>query len=68
MDILNRHSLTDLYPGSKSDSAGSADMKTASDLRTSTGARLDWEIRSRMDDIFAIEADTERLAEKSFVC
>jgi hypothetical protein len=60
MDILNRHSLTDLYAASKSDSAGSADTKVGCDLRTSTGARLDWEIRSRMDDIFALEDDTER--------
>jgi hypothetical protein len=62
MDILNRHpSLTDLYVGSKSsDSMGSADTKLGNDLRTSTGARLDWEIRSRMDDIFELEGDTER--------
>jgi hypothetical protein len=61
MDILNRHSLTELYAASKStDSAGSADTKLGTDLRTSTGARLDWEIRSRMDGIFALEQDTER--------
>ena len=62
MDILNRHpNLTDLYVGSKSsDSMGSADPKLGGDFRTSTGARLDWEIRSRMDDIFELEGDTER--------
>jgi hypothetical protein len=60
MDILNRHNFTDFFDASKSDSAGTSDAKLGGDLRTCTGARLDWEVRCRMDNIYALEEDTLR--------
>ena len=61
MDILQKFEMVDFYrsiPGNGVDSTAVSSL--SNQLKTSSGARLDWEITCRMNDISNYEEELQR--------
>ena len=58
MDILEKYKMVEFYNSIAVDNNDSTLSSTTSNqIKTSFGARLDWEVKSRMDEILYYEAE-----------